>query len=440
MRQRLHFLFLNIGHFLDHLFMLIFATVAALALSRDWGMSYDELIPYATPGFIAFGIFSLPAGWIADRWSRQGMMAVFFIGSGLTAMLATLATGPMQLAICLFISGMLAAIYHPVGLALVVEARQKTGMAIAINGVFGNLGVASAALITGYFIDHGGWRGAFFWPGIISAALGIIYLALYWRQILGRPQSFPAGGPGRDGKPATGGEAERDDAERAEAGAVASASAAPGRPGRPGRHEAIATTAGLIRIMAIVLFTTAVGSMIFQATTFALPKVLVERLSGISGSATFIGAMAFVVFAVASMAQLIVGSLLDRLGPRPVFMSLAAIQVVFFALMPGISDWLAVIVAAGFMVGAFGQIPINDYMIGRLVSSQWRASIYGARFVVAFSVLAATLPFIAWVHHRWGFDVLFMLLSGAAAGIMIAVSLLPRRLLAPVTLSQQAAE
>ena len=102
MLKRLHFLFLNIGHFLDHLFMLIFATVAALVLSREWNMTYDQLIPYATPGFIAFGLFSLPAGWIADKWSRQGMMAVFFIGSGLTAMLATLATGPVELAICLF--------------------------------------------------------------------------------------------------------------------------------------------------------------------------------------------------------------------------------------------------------------------------------------------------------------------------------------------------
>ena len=59
-RDRLHFLFLNIGHFFDHLFTLVFATVAALALWREWGMSYAELVPYATPGFVAFGVFALP--------------------------------------------------------------------------------------------------------------------------------------------------------------------------------------------------------------------------------------------------------------------------------------------------------------------------------------------------------------------------------------------
>ena len=71
-RERLHFLFLNVGHFLDHLFMLIFATVAALRLAGEWGMSYAALIPYATPGFVAFGVGAIPAGWIADKWSREG--------------------------------------------------------------------------------------------------------------------------------------------------------------------------------------------------------------------------------------------------------------------------------------------------------------------------------------------------------------------------------
>ena len=56
-RNRIHFLFLNIGHFFDHLFILIFATAAALTLAREWGMSYAALIPYATPGFIAFALF-----------------------------------------------------------------------------------------------------------------------------------------------------------------------------------------------------------------------------------------------------------------------------------------------------------------------------------------------------------------------------------------------
>ena len=171
-RDRLNFAFLNIGHFLDHMFMLIFATVAALRLATEWGMTYAELIPYATPGFIAFGVASIPAGWIADKWSREGMMIIFFVGIGASSIATALADSPTEIAVGLFAMGVFAAIYHPVGLAMVVHGRRKTGLPLAINGVFGNLGIAVAALLTGYLIDAGDWRNAFVVPGAVSVGLG----------------------------------------------------------------------------------------------------------------------------------------------------------------------------------------------------------------------------------------------------------------------------
>ena len=127
-----------------------------------------------------------------------------------------------------------------------------------------------------------------------------------------------------------------------------------------------------------------------------------ERLGGLGLSATLIGQLAFLVFAVASIGQLIVGHYLDRLGPRTVFMTAAAIQVAFFAIMPGLVDWAALLCAMVFMLAAFGQIPINDYMIGRLAEGEYRARIYGVRYVVSFTVLAASLPLIAFVYEHLG--------------------------------------
>ena len=159
----------------------------------------------------------------------------------------------------------------------------------------------------------------------------------------------------------------------------------------------------------------------FQSTTFALPKVFDERLGGIALSATALGQLAFVVFALASIGQLIVGHFLDRLGPRTVFIAAAAMQVVFFALMPGLSDWAALACAMAFMLAAFGQIPINDYMIGRMAEGEWRARIYGVRYVVSFTALAAALPLIAFIYESWGFDALFRVLAVSAAIILAAV-------------------
>jgi MFS family permease len=390
MRERIHFLLLNVGHFMDHLFTLIFATVAALALHREWGLGYADLLKYATPGFFAFGVFALPAGWLADKWSRDGMMSVFFVGIGIASICTGFARTPFEIALGLFILGMFAAIYHPVGLAIVVEKWKNTGMRIAVNGVWGNLGVASAALITGYFIDHGGWRTAFLVPGVVSILIGVGYTALRWSEITRpRPRSV----------------------------------AATATQKLPTDVKAM-----LLRVSMIVFLTTAVSSIVFQSTTFALPKVFDERLGGVAITATALGQLAFLVFALASIGQLIVGHFLDRLGPRAVFMTAAALQVIFFMMMPGLVDWPALLCALGFMLAAFGQIPINDYMIGRLADGQWRARIYGVRYVVSFTVLAAALPLIAFIYENWGFDALFRVLALSAAIILAAVSLLPQRL------------
>ena len=120
--------------------------------------------------------------------------------------------------------------------------------------------------------------------------------------------------------------------------------------------------------------------------------------------------------------------MLDRLGPRPVYMTVAALQLLFFAQMPGLTDLAALAVAIGFMLGTFGQIPINDYMISKMASGPARARVYGVRYVVSFTALAASLPMIAFVHETWGFDTLFRILAGAALVILCAVALLPRRL------------
>ncbi|MEO0729810.1 MAG: MFS transporter [Pseudomonadota bacterium] len=396
--DRLHFFFLNVGHFLDHLFMLIFATAAALVLAGQWGLTYAELIPYATPGFVAFGLFSLPAGWLADRFGRELMMAIFFVGIGIATMATALATTPIEMAIGLFVVGVFAAIYHPVGLAMVVAERSGIGMSIAVNGVWGNLGVGSAALLTGALIDVGSWQAAFVIPGAISVLLGVAYIALFRQRIARRPDRSPKQSTSR---------------------------AAGDKTRSP---DQLAFRALLIRLVIIIFFTTAVGSIIFQSTTFALPKVFDERLGGIAVSSTMIGWLAFIVFAVASLAQVAVGFSLDRFGPRNVFLVVAAIQAVFFAIMPGQTDAWALAIALVFMVGAFGQIPINDYMIGRTAKSELRASIYGARYVVTFTVLAAALPLIAWVHANWGFDALFRILSIGGCLLFLAVLLLPKRL------------
>ena len=394
--QRTHFVFLNLGHFIDHLLMLVFATAAALTLAREWGMSYAELIPYATPGFVAFGLFSLPAGWLADKWSREGMMLVFFFGIGMSAIATALAQSPLQMAVGLFAIGVFGAIYHPVGIPLVIQGYMKTGLRIAVNGVFGNLGVAVAALLTGYLVDQSGWRSAFIWPGLVTIVIGAGYAILVGR---GRSDGASTDAGGASPENVTAGEIQL------------------------GRHL-------LIRVFAIVFFSTAIGSLVFQSTTFTLPKIFEERLGDLAVSATLIGWYAFVVFAIASMGQLVVGYLVDRFSIKTVFVAVAIFQVIFFLAMIGRVGNVALLVAIAFMLVVFGQIPINDVLVGRITKSEWRSRAYGLRYVIGFTVMASAVPMVAWIYARWSSDALFIVLAAAGAGILIAVVMLPRQLAA----------
>ncbi len=375
--------------------MLVFASVAALTLTTEWGMSYSELIPYATPGFIAFGVCAIPAGWLADKWSREGMMAVFFTGIGLSAVFSGMANSPTQIAICLTLIGVFASIYHPVGLAMVVQGRNKTGIPLAINGIFGNLGVASAALLTGFLIDQSGWRSAFMVSGTVSVFIGLAYL---W--FIRAP--------------------DKDDIDLLDSSSESGANA----PSTVSKQT-------LIRVFGVIFFTTAIGGLIFQSTTFALPKVFEERLGDFASTATLIGWYTFLVFSVAAFAQLVVGYLVDNYSIRTVFACVALLQAIFFLIMMQLDGIAALLAAIAFMLVVFGQIPINDVLVGRMAKSEWRSRAYALRYIVTFSVMASAVPLIAWIHSSWGFNVLFGLLAVAALFIFFAALLLPQnRLLA----------
>jgi len=315
------------------------------------------------------------------------MMAVFFIGIGGAAILVAFTNTPAQMAIGLTIVGIFAAIYHPVGLAMVVEGRIKTGIPLAINGISGNMGVASAALLTGFLIDSGSWRAAFAMPGVVSIVVGATYLGFLRLE--------------------------------------------------PPVHETVSHHAAsikpvavnrltLLKVFAVIFFTTAIGGLIFQSTTFALPKIIEERLADLAGTPTLVGWYSFLVFSLAAFAQLAVGYLVDHHSIRSVFLGVAILQAAFFAIISQLTGILALLVAIAFMLVVFGQIPINDVLVGRMARSEWRSRAYSLRYIVTFSVMASAVPLIAWIHGSWGFGRLFIILSAAALLIFVAVLLLPK--------------
>jgi MFS family permease len=381
--RRLLVPFINLGHLLDHVVMLVFPTVV-IALAREWQRGYAELLPLALGGFIAFGAFALPAGWLADHWSRYKMMAVFFFGIGVSMCLTGFAQTPWQVGLGLTLVGVFAAIYHPVGIAMLVAAPENMGRALGWNGLWGNLGLAVAALAAGALMDWWSWRAAFFIPGIVSmaAAAGFLMLVKDPGPVQKRSKTI-------------------------------------------GLHADARTTA---RIFAILLIATACGGVIFNSTTIAMPKVFDERLQALTQSSVGVGALIAGVYSLAALAQLAMGALIDRFELRRLMIGIALIQIPLLALAANLEGWAMLAAALAMMLAVFGQIPLNDAIVGRYVADEYRARALSVRYVVSLGVAAVAVPMISLLHaSAGGFGNVFLALALLASGMLAASLFFPTR-------------
>ncbi len=375
--------FLNLGHLLDHLAMLVFPT-AVVAIAREWNQPYADLLPLALGSFIAFGVFAIPAGWLADHWSRYKVMALFYFGVGASLLVTGFAQSSWQIAAGLIVVGAFAAIYHPVGIAMLVASPEKMGSLLGWNGLWGNLGLASAALLTGALVDSIGWRAAFFVPGVICVLAGAAFLVLV-----------------KD----------------------------PGKVKKTSKSIGLHVDARMMsRIMAVMLIATACGGIIFNSTTISMPKVFDERLSALTQTSFGIGALVAMVYTMAAFAQVVMGALIDRMELRRLMIGVGLVQIPMLWLAANLQGWAMLVVALLMMLAVFGQIPLNDAIVGRYVADEFRARVLGVRYVVSLGVAAVAVPLISTLHRtEGGFANVFLVLAALASGVMLASFLFPSR-------------
>jgi MFS family permease len=371
--RRLSIAFINWAHAIDHFVILIYPTVV-IALQAIYGDSYSTLIYLATASFVAFGLFSLPAGWLGDHWSRRNMMTVFYFGVGLSLIAAALSPSLSVLAVALFALGVFAAIYHPVGTAMIVEAATQRGRTLAFNGVCGNLGVSLAAGITAGLTALFSWRGAFFVPGVICIVTGFVYLWLAPKE-------------------------SRDGAARSKS------------PDVPMSTMLAVVIFGLFLVVAVS------AGLVFNTISVALPEIVHERISGIP--LLEVGILTTAVFLCGAVAQLTVGRLVERFPPHILFAILAIMQfsgVVWSAYASGATLLFAL---AFTMAAVYGQITVNDLILARYSADAWRARLYAVRYFVTFMISGVAVSMIAFLHARGGFGLVLGVTAVVALGFLI---------------------
>lgn len=377
--------YINAAHFIDHYAMLIFAA-AVIIMGPALGMTYSELLPYATPAFIAFGAGSLVTGWLGDRWSRRHMMVIYFFGIGAAMISVGLVQTPLQLGAALLAIGVFASIYHPVGTAMLVSYADKLGSQMGINGLWGNFGVASSALVTGVVGQYLGWRWSFILPGLVTIAIGVAFMATVTHE------------------------------------------------DRRGSKQAAAQVriakSEMWRVLLALLVVVIAISTTFNAITVALPKLFAERLADLTHSPALIGVIAAGVYVFGAATQYTIGKLIDRYSLKTVFLPVSIILTPLLYAASTLSNWALIAASIGIVIGLFGQITINDAMVGKYTAEEWRSRAFAVRYFVGFTAAGASVGLVAWLYAQGGFGLMLQAFSGLCVLVVAAALILPRE--APV--------
>jgi MFS family permease len=382
--------YVNIAHFIDHYAMLIFAA-AVILMAPAFKLGYAEMLPYATPGFVAFGAGSLVSGWLGDRWSRRHMMAVYFIGIGLSMISVGFVQTPLQLGLALFAVGIFASIYHPVGTAMIVSYAEQIGREVGINGVFGNLGVALSALITGVLAQYLGWRWAFIVPGVVTIAVGIAFMRAVSHEVR----------KGHTTEQPTSRVAKKD----------------------------------MWRVFLSVLIAVLAASTTFNAVTVALPKLFAERLSDMTTNPALLGVITAGVYVFGALTQYNVGKLIDRYSFKQIFLIIALFPAPLLYGAAVLNNVPLLVVSIGVVMGMFGLVTVNDAMVGKYTADEWRARAYSVRYFIGFTAAGVAVGLIAVLHEMGGFALTLKVFAALCVFIIVAALVFPpelrRQALAP---------
>jgi MFS family permease len=375
-------LLLNLGHAIDHMFLLIFATaVGSIAAEFGFGR-WEDLMPYGVGAFVLFGLGSLPSGRLGDLWGRRRMMLLFFFGMGASALLAAATRNAWELAAALTLLGAFASIYHPVGIPMLLQRAARPGAVIGLNGLAGNLGIAVAALSTGFMVQWFGWRAAFALPGLLALGCGVLFARVCPHE-----------------------------------------TEAPAR--RTTKARVTLAPAAMARVFAVMTAASVTGGLLFNFTTNGNAQLLSERFRGIVEDPALLGAMLAAVYALASLAQLVVGRLLDRVALKPLYLGIVALQIPLLALAAMAQGWWMLLLLLAVMVVIFGSIPFTDAIIVRYVDDRMRSRVAGARLTLSIGISSLAVWLLGPLVKASSFGTLFLAMALVAACTLAVVALLP---------------
>ena len=353
------------GHFQSHYNMLVFPSVV-LPLTALLNLPLAAVLGLSLWQYLLFGLTALPWGLACDRFGAKPVMMIFFLGSGICGLAAALVVDdPLLLSLALAGVGLFSGCYHPAGLGLVARGVKRIARGMAFNGIFGNLGLGAAPLITGLVVWLWGLRAAF----VALAVLNLVGFALM--------AIFPLDEPTR----------------------------AQGQEARSAK--------GLVAPFLILLMAMMLGGITYRGLTVSLPTylelnapVLLTWFQAVGGAGVSGNLMATVVasfvLTVGAAGQYFGGWVGERLDPRLGYLTFHAISIPAVFLMAWATDLPLVILAMIYVFFLLGMQPMENTLVSRLSPPAFQHTAYGTKFIFTFGVGAFAVKAAGWAEAAWG--------------------------------------
>lgn len=374
------------GHFMSHFNMLVFPAVV-LPLAGQLKMGMANVLDLSFWMYLLFGITALPWGIIADRWSARRLFLIYYFGAGVSGLAAAIwINDPFRFSFALAMLGFFSGIYHPVGLGMISKKIKRISIGMAYNGMFGNLGLASAPLLTGLLTWLWGPRAAYIALGILNL-FGVVLIFIL-------PKTRSAKSYKKDPEDEN----------------------------------------GLLGAFLILLVIMMLGGVVYRGATVILPTYFelknqaifqwISSIIGIGISKNLVAtSVASFIYIVGMMGQYTGGRVAERFDLRICYFVFHAITIPAAIFMAHATDLPLVALAMIYFFFLLGMQPIENTLVASFTPKKLHHSAYGSKFVLTFGVGALSVKMIKIIETSFGIEAVFYAL-GAVSIVLVSVIVL----------------
>lgn len=390
--------------------------VAALALSypfvvADFHISYGTLgVLLGVAGLIG-GLLQASAG-LVRRVSARLLLAGQNLGLAVALLLAAVAPSFALFSVARMVGAFSSWPQHPVGSAHLAERFPKRrGMALSWHTTGGSIGTLVVPLTAGALIARFDWRWALVVFAVAMVIGGVLVLVGLrdTRSRAAGPSSAGASDGGSPGSPAR-------DAEPVADGAT-------GGGGDTGTPAYVPLRAVMRRrtVIAVLLASTiaAAGRGLGALTTY-VPAYL---RSDLHFGALQVG-LVFTVLVVGSiLGPLFVGQLSDRLGRRPVLVTVYVVGAAALLAFVLVGAQIAALTVVGLLVGvfAYAESPLLQSLFSDAIQGANSRAAFGMYFALAYGIGSLWLTGLGAIITAAGFHEAFIAM---AASFLVAAAII----------------